>query len=338
MTYSVNSKSKDELGHLIQSLEKARLKMQDTLSQIINKSTAVSGSSQELSATMEELNSNITTIDNSTENIVRNIEEINSSTDGLAETISQMAMDVNDLATDAIQSNEESIKIRARATNTKTQGIESKRITDEIYKEKELKIKKAIEEGKVVSEINQIALSISEISNQTNLLSLNAAIEAARAGEQGRGFAVVAEQVKLLAEQSSNYANNIQSIVIDVQNAVNNLSVNSQDILDFIATKVKDDYDLLIETGEQYEKDAVYVSELSQTLAAMSEEISASTEELSTTVKIIADNMKTVSHDSENILTSLDEVSKAGEEVSEIAQNQAMISEEMNDVVQKFTV
>ena len=68
-----------------------------------------------------------------------------------------------------------------------------------------------------IIEINKIAKTITNIARQTNLLSLNAAIEAARAGDAGRGFAVVASEIQGLSDQTKNEANEINSLILNIQ-------------------------------------------------------------------------------------------------------------------------
>lgn len=83
--------------------------------------------------------------------------------------------------------------------------------------------KDAIEKSKTIEEINILSEAILEITSQTNLLALNAAIEAARAGESGKGFAVVAEEIRKLAEQSSQTVVRIQDTTKEVLKAVEEL-------------------------------------------------------------------------------------------------------------------
>lgn len=338
LTYSLESKNNDELGKLIKALNHAKEKMRGVIENIIDQAQGVTASSEELSATLEEMASNFENIDKNTSQIVKNLDGINTSTQELSSTMEEVNSGITQLASSSTESSQQSIDIKERATDIKEKGSNSKKTADKLYEEKQHNIIKAIEQGKVVSEIGIIAKSIAAIAEQTNLLALNANIEAARAGEHGKGFAVVANEVKVLAEQSAEYVKNIQNVVSNVQITVDNLSSNSKDILYYIDNSVKKDYDLLIDTGDKYEKDAAFISDLSQNIASMSEELNASTEEVSSVVQTIANNMKDTKDNSEEILIGIEETNKAIEQVAVVAQNQAATAEKLTQLVLSFKI
>ncbi len=338
LTYSNQIKSKDEFGEMTNALNIAKEKIREVIHEIANDSQEVSASSEELSATLEEVAGNFEEIDQNIASIVGNIQEINATTEELAATVEQVDSGISQLTSDASESGSQSAEIQKRAVIIKSKGFESREVAKKLSGEKEIQIVNAIEQGKVVEEIAIFAESISSIADQTNLLAINAAIEAARAGEQGKGFAVVADEIRVLAERSSGYVKNIHEVVAKVKGAVEDLSVNAKDVVDFISTRVSDDYALLMDTGVSYEKDASYVSNLSNSIAAMSEELNASTQEISSVTQFIATNVGETSSNSEVILKSMQQTTIAMDQVAEAAQHQAEIAEKLTQLVSTFKI
>lgn len=330
--------SQDEFGKLFGALNEAQNKIRMTLTEVSRKADDVAASSQQLSSSLEELSTSFENIDGSTSRISSNIDGINRITQELNATAQQVDSGIGELAENASRGSSESSEIKKRAKSAREQGMSSKEMTDRLYVEKEKQIREAIEKSAVVDEISVIAKSISDIAEQTNLLALNAAIEAARAGDQGKGFAVVAEQVRVLAEQSASYVSNIQKVVSEVQSAVTNLSHNTEDVIKFVGTQVKGDDELLIETGTQYEKDAIFVSDISQNNAAMAEELSASTDEITNVVSEISRHMQDTTDNSAEIEANIKEAQRAVEQAAVNAQAQADASAKLNQMIAGFKI
>jgi methyl-accepting chemotaxis protein len=231
------------------------------------------------------------------------------------------------------------------ANNSKERSIEVKNNsqkaiyeTRKIYAEKQERMSKAIEDGKVVDSIKVMADTIGDIADQTNLLALNAAIEAARAGEQGKGFAVVADEVRKLAEESSAAVINIQDTIVKVQQAFKSSIDTGSDILDFINIKVQEQFDAYGETGNKYYNDSQFVSNMSEEIAAMSEEITATVGQVSEAIQNMAQSSQKSSEEAETIKENMNETTKAIEQVALTAQSQAELAQKLNDMVQKFKI
>ncbi len=339
LTYQIDGHhSKDEFGLLIDALVKSQSNLKSIVRNIMDHSQEVSASSEELFATMEEFNQGFQNISDNTESIAKDVMDMNAVTEELSATVEQTGDGITHLATIATNGHAQSSEIMQRAEEIKKQGTTSKQLADNIYEEKQASVKKAIEKGKIVEEISVIANSIAAISSQTNLLSLNASIESARAGEHGKGFAVVANEIRHLAEQSSDYVQKISNVVTEVYDAFHALESSSIEMLEFIDKRVRSDYALLVDTGENYDKDAVFVNGFSQETASMAEEMNASTEEISSVIQSIASNMQSTANSSEVILESMSKSKQAIEQVSQMAQRQSEIAENLSNLVQTFKI
>jgi len=336
LTEKIQIRGTDEIDKMSTNLNKAINNIKELISEVLNSAENMCASSEELSATIEEVSSNMESVNESTKRISEGISELSAATEEVNASEEEIASTIGEISIKAIEGEKASKEIKMRALNVKEKGTNSARIAKEIYKEKYEKIVKAIEDGKVVDEIKVMTGAIGSIAEQTNLLSLNASIEAARAGEQGKGFAVVAEEVRKLAEESASTVSHIENIINNVQKAFSNLSENAQEILKFVENNVNPDYDLLINTAVQYEKDAKFMSDMSDEIAASTKMMSESAEQVSSAIQSVSETSQESASSSEEILESINETTLALEQVAQSAQDQAELAEQLNKIVQKF--
>lgn len=331
-------KRKDEIGMLARSVNVMQKNLIDLVKEIMEKSQDMSASSEELSATAEELTSKSKQIEESVKRIAGGVQDNSAASEEITASVEEVNSSINELSGKAMEGSNNANEARVRAVDVQSEGKESIEEVRKLNKEKQDKMLKAIEDGKVVSDIKIMADTIASISEQTNLLALNAAIEAARAGEQGKGFAVVAEEVRKLAEQSAEAVTGIQDTIVKVQEAFENLSRNGGEVLEFISYNVDAKFENFEEMGNKYYNDAEFVSKMSEEIASMSEELTATVTQVSEAVQKMAGSAQETGEQTEAINASMNESSKATEQVAITAQSQAELAQELNELVQRFKI
>ena len=189
--------------------------------------------------------------------------------------------------------------------------------------------------GEYSGKIGNIVETISGIAEQTNLLALNAAIEASHAGEHGRGFAVVAEEVRKLAEQSALAANEIHTLIFDVQDqtkkAVESMSVGTE--LTNASVQAVD------EAGHEFRESVGNIDALTEKINLTVDAIKKAEDGnalIVDSVKVINEAAIRSSGRTESISATTQQLSAATEEIASSSRQLADMAEELQAEIQTF--
>ena len=336
LTQTLDVNTGDEMELIANNVNDLLSHMRNIMLNIAGNSSQLNDSSHMMVENLSEAEVNISDVSATMEEMSAAMEEASASLDQVNDSIGCAYDSIEEIYRQSEEGSRSSNQIMQNASEVYNRAVMNRQSAAEQAEDMAAAVQKKIEKSREVEQIRELTRNIISITEETNLLALNASIEAARAGEAGRGFAVVADQIGKLAMNSASAATEIQKVTAEVIESVDELATESEEMINFMNETAMGGYEKLLETSEDYQNDVGSMNEMMQRFAAESKEVKYSMD----SIKEMVEGVKTAVGESTLGISNVSEMTAAlTSSVSDIghkANSNMNISEQLNNEVGKF--
>ncbi len=328
--------SGDEMEVIAENMNVFIRQIRDLVQSVAATSSDIVDAGNELHQTLDTNSQSIYSMNDNINAISANMEECSATGENASANLTQAAQEVSQFA----------VKVDEIARMVSTENDRAADAEKLAGDHKELAMKKieqihgdmetAIEGAKKIKAVNEIAAQISDIAEQTEMLSLNAQIEAARAGEQGRGFAVVATEVSRLSNYIGESVQEIESISRETTRSVDLLLELTDEMNVFMSEQVAEDYNAFLDLGRQYGHSTKELQTSMTDLKMQGDSVVSRVKEVDSSIREISDSVNDSASQVSRISVVSSDMVSSMDHLQEISNQNTEESQELHRRIEKY--